>query len=212
MINQDIKGKAESGDPVAMFELSKEYLREAKEKGKKGKMDEDCLTEALKWLQESALKGNAEAQHEMADVCRGEEDFEWSFKFEKMASDQGYTDAYHNLAFHYENGIGTDVDSDMAFHWYSKAAESGNADDKGSLGRCYFVGLGTQQDFEKAFSLLDQAANEGSATAKRILGVAYMEGLMRLTANKEKGRTLLQEAANLGDQEAVELLKQKKYR
>ena len=210
MINEDIKRNAEFGDPVAMRELSREYLREAKECGMNGNLDEDLIEKALDWMQEAAMKGDAEAQHEMADVVRNEEDYELSFELEKNSAEQGFIPAYYNLAVHYRDGIGTEVNPEMAFYWYNKSAESGNVESKNSLGICYLLGSGTEKDFEKAFFWINQAANEGSANAKMRLGCAYAEGYMRLKVDEKKGWALIQEAADLGDQKAIELIKQKK--
>lgn len=210
MINEDLKKKAESGDPIAMRELAREYHRESKERGKGGKLDKDLFNKALDWMNESAAKGDAEAQHEMADVFRNQENYELSFRLEKDSAEQGYIPAYFNLAIHYKDGIGTEVDPEMAFYWYGKAAENGDVEGKKSLGGCYLLGVGTEKDFEKAFFWTNQAANEGSAAAKRVLGCAYMEGYMRLKVDEEKGWALIQEAADLGDQEAIDIIKQRK--
>jgi TPR repeat protein len=210
MINKDLEKKAESGDPAVMRELAFEYLREAKECGKGGKSDKKLVLKALDWMGKSASKGDAEAQHEMADILRREEDYEMAFKFEKSSAEQGYIPAYYNLALHYQDGIGTDVDPEMTFYWCNKAVESGDVEGKSFLGTCYWLGTGTEKDFEKAFFWINQAADEGSAAAKRKLGLAYTEGLMRLKVDEEKGWALLQEAADMGDEEAIERIKLKK--
>ncbi|WP_461256748.1 tetratricopeptide repeat protein [Treponema sp. R80B11-R83G3] len=213
MINEDLKKKAESDDPVAMRELAKEYFgeaEEAQESSKDKKLIEDLLMQSYDMWEKSALKGDAEAQHEIAGIARFEEDFERSFKFEKKSAEQGYVDAYYDLATHYKQGVGTDVDLEMGFYWYEKAAKNGDVEAKRALGSCYLLGSGTEKDFEKAFFWINQAAKEGSARAKRILGAAYIEGYMRLKEDKEKGWALMQEAADLGDQEAIDLLKQEK--
>jgi TPR repeat protein len=211
MINEDLKRKAESGDIAAMRELAREYHREAKECGTGGKLDEDLFNIALDWMQEAAVKGDAEAQHEMASVCMNEEDsYDLAFQLERSSAEQGYIPAYYNLAVFYHDGIGTDVDPEMAFYWYNKAAENGDTEGKNYLGVCYLKGFGTEKDFEKAFFWINQAAEEGSANAKMRLGCAYAEGYMRLEVNEEKGWALIQEAADLGDQKAIELIKQKK--
>lgn len=211
MINEDLIKKAESGDPVAMRELAREYHRESKERGTGGKLDIDLFDKALDWMNKSAIKGDAEALHEMADVFRNnEERYDFSFQLQRSAAEQGYIPAYYNLAVHYNDGIGTDADPEKAFYWYKKAAESGDVEGKNYLGICYLLGSGTEKDFEKAFFWINQAANEGSANAKMRLGCAYAEGYMRLKVDEEKGWALIQEAADLGDQKAIDLIKQKK--
>jgi TPR repeat protein len=162
-------------------------------------------------MRESAQKGDAEAQHEMADFFRNDEgddeSNELSFQFERSSAEQGYIPAYNNLAVHYDEGIGTNADQKMAFYWYKKAAENGNTNAKYNLPTYYMEGKVTPQNNNQAFYWAEQAANDGYVKAKTKLGAFYIEGI-GVSPDKEKGLSLLHEAAASGDELAKEVIQE----
>jgi TPR repeat protein len=182
-------------DAAIMREKAARYLKE-------GNYDE-----ALSLMQQAAELGDAEAQHELADVFRAENDLAAALEWEKKAAEQGYPKAQYNLAIHYRNGLGTSVDSGQQFIWCQKAAENGFADAMHGLAVCYLHGTGTSKNFEKAIHWLEQASNAGNAGAKTRLAGAYYDGI-GVPADKEKGLSLLCEAAALGDEKAITLLRE----
>jgi hypothetical protein len=176
---------------------------------KRDDFNDDDFSEALALIEKAAQLGDAEAQSEFADALRGGGDVTTALKWEKKAAEQGYPKAQHNVAYHYQNGIGTPVNQEQQFYWYKKAAENGFTESKHSLAVCYLNGVGTPQDFKKAIDWLEKAANEGHATAKRRLGACYVEGMAGLAADREKGWSLIREAASLGDEQAKNLIRDK---
>jgi hypothetical protein len=200
MYSHDLRQRAESGDTEAMRELAMAYAS--------GNGIAADLDEALSWIERAAYAGNAEAQSEMADICRGENDFTASFEWEQKAATQGLPQAQYNLAIHYRDGMGTAENPDQQFYWFQKAAQKGHLEAKNSLAVCYLNGWGTLQDFAQAIRWLEQASDEGHAPAKTRLGAAYIEGI-GVSADKVKGLSLLQEAAALGDEKAKGLLRTK---
>lgn len=184
--------------------ILREKARLLFEKVKIGQADID---EVLSLMLQAAELGDAEAQSEVADAYRAEDDHVNAFRWEKKAAEQGYPKAQHNVAFHYQNGLGTPANPEQEFYWYQKAAENGLAEAKHSLAVCYLIGTGTPQDIKKGIHWLEQASNDGHAGAKTRLAGAYYDGI-GVPADKEKGLSLLREAVALGDKKAKELLKE----
>ena len=190
--------KAEADDPVAMRELALAYVN--------GQGVDQNLEKAEHWIEKAASLGDAEAQHEMADVIRATDgDPVEAFRWEQKAAEQGFPPAQNNLAFCFQNGTGTTKNPEKQFFWYQKAAENGITESQHQLAQCFLHGIGTSQDFQQAIYWLQQASDGGHAIAKRKLGAAYMQG-MGVAIDNEKGLALLNEAASMGDQTAKELL------
>jgi TPR repeat protein len=172
-------------------------------------LDEDGVKEALGLIEKAAELGDAEAQSEIADVFRTQNDLETALYWEKKAAEQGYPKAQNNVAYHYQNGLGTPVDPGQQFYWYKKAAENGFTESIHSLAVCYLVGVGTAQNLNEGVAWLKRAVADGHAAAKRRLGAAYIEGVGGLAPDAEKGWALLREAADSGDELAQGLIRDK---
>lgn len=108
---------------------------------------------------------------------------------------------FYGMAF--LNGLGVREDDAQANLWFKKAADCGIADALAALANSYFRGYGVKQDVKKDFDLFKEAASAGSAAATLVLGQMYWNAGMR-----EAGLTYIRKAAAMGDDQAVELLKQ----
>lgn len=171
----------------------------------KVRIGQATLDEVLCLLERAVELGDAEAQHQMADVHRAQDDYVTAFRLEMKSALQGHPKAQYNVAVHHRDGLGTPIDEEQEFYWYQKAAENGVTEAKCSVGLCFLHGRGTLQNFEKAFYWLKAASNEGHAAAKRNLAGIYFEG-HGVPADNEKGLALLRESAALGDEKAKTVL------
>jgi TPR repeat protein len=93
-------------------------------------------------------------------------------------------------------------DNQKAVEWLEKSARNGFTNAKHNLAICYLKDI---QDKEKSFYWMEQASNEGHVGAKRKLGLFHIQGI-GVSIDTEKGISLLQEAANLGDEQAKRIL------
>jgi hypothetical protein len=128
--------------------------------------NEDYNTESNYWIEKSANLGNAEAQFELAEICKHEKN-----------------------------------DQAKYLEWLEKSARNGNTKAKHNLATNYL----SLYDYQKAFYWMELASNEGHAGAKRKLGIFYYDGIS-VSVDKEKGLSLIHEAAALGDEHAKEML------
>ena len=164
--------KAESGDPIAQYELSKKYSD--------GDEVEKNYDKALYWAELSAAQNCPEGINSLG-FCyeRGigvEKDEVEAVKWYLKAAEQGYAKARCNLGNCYVNGTGVEKDEVEAVKWYLKAAEQGDARAQCNLGVCYDNGTGVEKDEAEAVKWYRKAAEQGDAQAQCNLGVCYVNG------------------------------------
>ncbi len=123
----------------------------------------------------------------------------------RRAAEAGLKEAQCNLAFCYEEGIGVGANFKLAFDWYSRAAQQDDPVALFSLGTLYMNGEGVKADETKAFISWKRSARQDYAPALKNLGCCYIEGV-GTKRNIEKGTECLKKAAELGDEEAAEIL------
>lgn len=131
------------------------------------------------------------------------------------ALDWDYTKAHVQLAKHYERGIGTERDLNLAFHHYEQAAIAGYPSSTINYARILLVGrYGLTPAPEKArfwagraMSGLEQKARDGSASSAKTLGRIYRDGEF-VEVNAERARDWFMRSANLGDAGAMHDLAQ----
>lgn len=75
-----------------------------------------------------------------------------------------------------------------------------------NLGQCCELGIGTQQDFKQAADWYKIASEQGHPTAMYNLGVFYVHGWGGLQSDIAIAKKLFTQAAELGQQEAKEVL------
>ena len=89
-------------------------------------------TEGLKWFEKAADKGDADAQNIVGNIYLNadyvENNPQKAFKNFQKAAAQGHLDGMANLAYCYQEGIGTDMNIIFAEEWLRKAADGGLQD------------------------------------------------------------------------------------
>ena len=165
--------KAESGDPIAQYELSKKYSD--------GDEVEKNYDKALYWAELSAAQNCPEGINSLG-FCyeRGigvEKDEVEAVKWYRKAAEQGFARAQCNLGVCYHDGTGVEKDEVEAVKWYRKAAEQGYAVAQCFLGICYANGIGGKKDEAEAVKWYRKAAEQGDARAQCSLGFCYERGI-----------------------------------
>lgn len=99
-------------------------------------------------------------------------------RYFRMAADQGYPPALHNLGVLYERGMaGLQSDMAVARSWYERAAALDYGPSMGVLGGMYLEGTGGPADLVEAFRILDSGVRLGDRTAFEWLAYAHVQGL-----------------------------------
>jgi TPR repeat protein len=116
---QELKEKAEKGDPKAQYAL-----------GFKCNQNED-YAEAVKWYRRAAEQGYAMAQFNLGIMYEFGvgvlQDYAEAVKWYRRAAEQGHAMAQCNLGIMYDSGQGVPQDYAEAAKWYRRAAEQGHA-------------------------------------------------------------------------------------
>ncbi len=158
---------AEQGDLVAQLALGHMY-----DEGIAVGKDE---AEALRYYRMAAEQGDAQGQYllgaslsagddadEAEEAAADAEAFGWMLK----SARQGYAEAMHEVAHHYEWGDGVQEDKAEAVAWLRKAAEAGHAESMFELGKRYAEGDGVAKDKAEARRWHALAEEHGSTRAK----------------------------------------------
>ncbi|MGA9450137.1 MAG: tetratricopeptide repeat protein, partial [Verrucomicrobiia bacterium] len=144
------KAKAETGDAQAQYNLGVCYDR--------GRGVARDHAEAVKWYQEAANQGYAEAQNALG-LCYGHPPFEGLFPPRAFVK---------------------------AVEWYREAANQGYAEAQYNLGRCYFLGQGVTQDYVQAYKWFNLAAAQGKTDANMFLNASAVHLSPEAIAEAEK--------------------------
>jgi len=120
-----------------------------------------------------------------------------AFEEFRALSDQGYPDGMLQLAWCYEEGIGTTPDMALAKMWYGRAYETGSEEVKKQatiyLGRFYL----RQKDFAKAYEIYSAGAVLNYSPAIYNLGRLYWHGL-GVKKQPREARKLFERASKQG--------------
>jgi TPR repeat protein len=154
------------------FAQSKKGITEY-EKGQKAYQSEN-FSEAFKWYDLSAQKGNADAMFELGnlyyDGLGAPQDDTKAYNWYKRAAEMGQTDAMLTIGYWYANGIHVELDYKQTEKWYLKAANLNNAKAMRYLGNLYYHGEeGIEKDLAKAKIWFTKAAEHGDSEASSIL-------------------------------------------
>ena len=118
---------------------------------------------ALAQLEQAAVKGNAQAQYDLARAKELKDDFVAAFSWASAAAQQGHRNAQHLLGTYYLHGQGTVQNYRAAMEQFTKAAEQGHLEAQYQLGLFYRDGLASPPDKETAYVWLNIAAARGHA-------------------------------------------------
>lgn len=125
---------------------------------------------ALKELEPLAAKGDANAQHLLAEMYSNGAgvpmDEKKAVSWYRKASEQGYADAQAMLGIMYDNGAGVKQDYKKAMFWYRKAAEQGHPMAQSLLGALYAEGQGVAVNLVQALKWFIVAASTGYEIGK----------------------------------------------
>jgi len=112
---------ANDGNSDAQYALGELYYEDSKEK------------DALKWYQLAAKQDHIDAIFMLSVLSRGQStninspEYQESFKWLKLSAEKGNNNFYQNqLAFYYENGMGTEKNLVEAKNWYKKSCDNGS--------------------------------------------------------------------------------------
>lgn len=113
--------EARKGDTAAEFWIGKCY--------EQGEGVNKSYQSAIEWYMKAAEQGHATAQYNLAYRYYHENNGltrKKAFYWYRKAAEQGLVEAQFKLATMYYEGIGTEVDYDMAKAWLEKAAAQGH--------------------------------------------------------------------------------------
>lgn len=171
---------ADAGLPAAHLSLAKRYLD-----ANKGSWEPEKARELL----ENLAKRATPLCHLGVTECAG-----------SLVSQAKFT-----LAVNHYSGVQGFESVASAYDYLKEGNEQGEADATYMLGWVLLNGRGVPADIGRGLVLITQAATAGITGAKVTLAKCYLQGL-GVSPSREKARSLLQEAAAKGDEEAVVLL------
>lgn len=160
-----LRNAADSGDPMAMFEIGSRYAE--------GRGVKDDMAAAAKWYERSAELGFAPAQYRIGNLYEKglgvTRDIAKAKTWYQMAAAQGNASAMHNLAVLFAMGADGAVDNESAARWFIEAAEFGVKDSQFNLGILAAKGIGMPQNLEESYKWFALVAKTGDqdASAKR---------------------------------------------
>ena len=126
-------------------------------------------------------------------------DYTLAYLFTKKAAEKGYVNAYLNLSYLYEKGLGSvKVNKKAAFKWLKKAAEAGHAEAQNRLALTYDKGwLDIDINYNEAFKWYEKSALKEHDYANRNCGGCYHYGF-GINVNEEKAYKYYLKAQKLG--------------
>lgn len=143
------------------------------------------LSEAFKWFQKAALKGNKNAQNMIGQMYYDGDGVKRNYEearswFEKAAK-QNHAEAQYMLGLIHYYGRGVQKNFTTAAQWFGKAAKQQYNAAQYMLGLINYEGKGMKKNLTEAEKWFRQAAGEGDQDAQ------YMLGLVIYERAKEKG-------------------------
>jgi uncharacterized protein len=137
-------------------------------------------SEALKWFEQSARKGYAPAQVNLAVMYINgwgtTPNYGAALHWLLEAANQGYARAYYNLGILYQQGQGVARDPSEALRYFRKGADAGDSSAQTNLGYMYDDGIGVAKDMPTAVNWYRKAADSGNAMAQNNLADLYLRG------------------------------------
>lgn len=135
---------------------------------------------------------------------RGE--FAGAFAAYQQAADLGHPKAARFVAWQLYQGEGCERSWEQANDYWLMGAEKDNARSACNLGLSYLDGTGIPQDVQKAVYWLSKAVEGGDSQAYVHLGRLLLKGSRGVEKDTERGITLLNQAATMGETSAFHLL------
>ena len=171
---------------------------------------EKDYSEALKWYEKAAELNDSVAQFYLGYMYyKGKgvtQDYGKALEWCQKAATQDDDEAQCLLGDIYYNGEGVNQDYKEAAKWYEKAASKDNRVAQFYLGEMYFNGKGLERDYKKAFKFCKNTEDYVDSLYK--LGYMYEHG-EGTEQDYDKAFDMYSKAAELGDEESIEWLKNK---
>jgi len=179
-ITVNANGKCALITPNSLIAIDADLL--PKEKSDLAFISQDSFVESeqVRMIRMRAIKGNLDAQKQMArmyDLGEGvERNAPEARKWYLKAANQGDAESCCCLAIIYRNGLGVEKNYTEAFNWYKKAANLGNAFAQSLVAGMYLRGEGVEKNKEEWLKWIRKAADQGNDSAQFDLGLAYENG------------------------------------
>ncbi|UWZ83359.1 tetratricopeptide repeat protein [Occallatibacter riparius] len=166
-----LRKRAEKGDPTQQLELAEAYLT-----GAGVKQD---MAQAAHWYEQAARRGNPQAENQIGFFYQAgigvPVDPVRAFHWYQLASASGLVWGKVNLGVAYLNGIGTPRNASAARHLFEEALEKGNGLAADYLGHIDYIGLDGPPDIGAAEKWFAQGAKLHDPIAAYDLGLLYSE-------------------------------------
>lgn len=192
-LTMDDKEQPVDGEAMNQAELKRKFLKEAQH-----------------YLRKLSVKGYADAQYLLGDVCAsgalGKVDNKEAFTLFQAAAKHGHIESAYRTAYCFEEGLGTTRDSRKALDFLKFAASRNHPSAMYKLGLYSFYGrmglptdVNTKQNGIKWLSRAAARANELTCAAPYELAKIYQNGFLDIIIPDEKYATELYiQAATLG--------------
>lgn len=159
--------------------------------------------EKIYWLKESANNGYWRSMYKLACELKGEEKIYWL----KKAAEAGYVQAMLDLGYFCYGENKSEDEYFFAIKYFTKAVELGSADAMRYIGLMYDWGYGFKENGKEANIWYKKAAEAGDARAARFYGKNLYNG-HNVDENVNEAKKWLTIASDGGDEEASKLLKE----
>ena len=178
----DLKSRAENGDPQAQFDFGMYYATASLNPTftptfETMRQTETCISmkKALEWWLKSAEQGHIRALQWVINcykfgfgVCQDEKEM---VKWIQKLVDQGDPNGLLQMGNCYACGSGVPMDEAQAIKWWRKAAKQGQPSAEFSLGEAYIKGYGgVKENKEKTIKWIKSSAEHGHKSAQEVYG------------------------------------------
>lgn len=113
-------------------------------------------------LTNQAESGDVNAQMQLADYYRNQQNYTNGFYWTQKLANQGDAQAQFNLGYMYNKGKDVRQDYSQAFNWFQKSANQDYAEAQYNLGLMYENGQGVRQNKVTAKELFGRACAKGN--------------------------------------------------
>lgn len=163
-------------------------------------------------IETAADKGLSQANHALGlYYYKGEngypQDYYAAFNYLKEASNRYSAKAAYLLAEMYQNELGCEKSIDNCIKEHTHAALLDYVPSQKFLGDAFYYGNIVEKNIDRAYSNYLAAANNGDSYAMYSVGYMIVTGKAFWIMDKSIGKDWLIKAANLGNNDAKELLK-----
>ena len=195
-----IKREAESGDIEAQSTLGYLYLT--------GEFVNENYSKAEYWLNKASEKGDPEAQFNLSYLYKKQNKIDESIKWYRKSAEMNHSEAQLNLALLL--GEKEQFDINEIVKLLEKSIQNGNKKAYYPLAYWYLNNLNLNKEKE-GLELLKIAVENQDTEAEFTLAELYETGDL-VEENLEKSKTLYYKAKDHGSLEAIERLKQDKFK